>query len=665
MDRSVYEFDRFRLDPIRRVLCDRGTGQSIPLAARGLDALIYLVEHRGELIDKATLLEALWPGLVVEENNLNQSITAIRRALGERAGDNRFVINVTGRGYRFVAEVAVVSATPTEHAVPDPEPVQTELPATPVPVPDPPTPRPRRRLSIVLAALFGTTLIIAVIAINRRLPDNTSIAGRSVAVMPFANMSGDAGNEYLGDGIAEEVIHLLTRDHRLRVPARTSSFAYKGRAVDVRQIARDLDVEFVLEGSVRMSDDRLRVTAQLVDGSTGFHKWSKSYDRRMSELFALQEDLAGTIASALAGDSASAPVAGNPPTHDVEAWALQTQADALVFRRPTPANVERATSLLERAVERDPKFARAWSALAFAQLLGLVWYDVPHDIAVIEAHARRAVSLDTSSGGAHSVLSMVLSHRGDFVQAHSHWQRSIERNGDDAAILARAADLLIRTGRIQQALHYTRRAHELAPGDPEIALRLASAALVAGADAEAREQIEFATSVGWQRDVPPLGNLLWTLHWRAGTLASAEGQEILRLHPYARAAGGHEVVMLALAAQSGTDRRAEAVAALRRLHERISEAEKGGTRWFTIQWLTVLGALDDAYAIAALEAARVGQKGVIGSFASGVVWTPEMASFRRDARFVKFAAELGLVKHWQEFGAPDYCAPNAGEFRCR
>jgi TolB-like protein/DNA-binding winged helix-turn-helix (wHTH) protein len=665
MDRSVYEFDRFRLDPVRRVLCDRATGQAIALAARGLDALIYLVEHRGELIDKATLLEALWPGLVVEENNLNQSITAIRRALGERAGDNRFVINVTGRGYRFVAEVTVVSMTPTEPATPKPQPPATESPPSAPPVADPP-PLSARSRWITLVVALGVGLIIAIIALNWRWSDSTSITGGSVAVMPFVNMSGDGANDYLGDGIAEEVIHLLTRDQRLRVPARTSSFAYKGRAVDVRQIARDLDVEFVLEGSVRMSDDRLRVTAQLVDGKTGFHKWSKSYDRRMSELFALQEDLAVTIASALAGESAPlAAGAGNPPTRDVEAWALKTQADALVFRRPTPDNVARAKLLLDRAVERDPRFARAWAALAFAQLLGLVWYDVPHDIAAIEAHARRAVSLDANSGDAHSVLSMVLSHRGNFVQAHSHWQRSITLDADDAAILARGADLLIRTGRIQQALHYTRRAHELAPGDPEIALRRAAAALVAGADTEAREQIEFATSVGWQRDVPPLGNLLWTLHWRAGTLASRDGQEILRLHPYARAAGGHEVVMLSLAAQSAPGQRAQAVAALRRLHDGISEAEKGGTRWFTIQWLTVLGALDDAYVVAALEAARAAQKGVIGSFASGVLWNPEMAPFRRDARFVKLAADLGLLKHWQQYGAPDFCAPSSGEFRCR
>jgi TolB-like protein len=231
----MYEFGGFRLDPIKRTLHSKASGKPTPLSPRVFDTLLYLVEHRGEVLEKATLLKAIWPKVVVEENSLNQSISTLRRVLGESPGEHRFIVTVPGRGYRFVADVQSLDTV-------------SNAPVASIP------------------------------ARGSRMP-------ASVAVLPFANLTREPDKEYFGDGMAEELIHMLSRLPGLSVPARTSSFAYKGRNTDVRQIAGDLGVATVLEGAVRSAGERIRVTAQLVDGRTGFHLWSQSFRSQVRRSF--------------------------------------------------------------------------------------------------------------------------------------------------------------------------------------------------------------------------------------------------------------------------------------------------------------------------------------------------------------------------------------------
>jgi TolB-like protein len=279
-----YEFNDFRLDPQQRLLLTRAGGRPIPLAPKVFETLLYFVERRGELLDKPTLMKAIWPNIVVEENSLNQNISALRRALGESPGEHRFIVTEPGRGYRFVADVRTIT-----------------VPAS-----------AQRAAAQVEAAPTATAVT----------PSVTSAARSSIAVLPFANLTGDPAKEYFSDGMAEELIHTLARLPGLRVPARTSSFAYKGRNIDVRQIARDLQVAAVLEGSVRSAGERIRVTAQLIDAESGYHLWSQNYDRKFDDLFALQDALATeivrTLRSSLRGDLSGA-LPHAPPTHDIEA----------------------------------------------------------------------------------------------------------------------------------------------------------------------------------------------------------------------------------------------------------------------------------------------------------------------------------------------------------
>src|SRR5499427_2908899 len=272
---GVYEFGDFRLLAAERRLTTRADGRPIELTPKALDTLHFLLQHPGELLDKSKLIAAVWPNVVVEENNLNQVVSSLRRALGDGSDGRRFIVTVPGRGYQFVAPVRATCD----------------------------------------AAPFAPQVALAAKA--------TTSTRKSIAVLPFVNLTGDAAKEYFSDGMAEELIHILARVPGLKVPSRTSSFAYKGRNVDVRKIAQDLDVGVVLEGSVRSAGERIRVTAQLIDGASGFHLWSQNYDRQFGDVFELQDELARAIMTALrlaleGPISTRAQILHEPPTRDVE-----------------------------------------------------------------------------------------------------------------------------------------------------------------------------------------------------------------------------------------------------------------------------------------------------------------------------------------------------------
>ncbi len=207
---DVYDFESFRLDAGRRVLTD-AAGKAVQLAPRVFDTLLYLVDHAGELVEKSALLEAVWPDVTVEENSLTQNISTLRRVLGDTPGENRFIVTAPGRGYRFVAKTSAGKAEAK------PTPAQQSGPAV-----------------IVPGAIASPALVDQFRA--------------SVAVMPFANLTGDPSKEYFSDGMADEIINLLAKNPGLKTPSRMSTFAYKGRNVDARQAAEDLGVDAVLEG---------------------------------------------------------------------------------------------------------------------------------------------------------------------------------------------------------------------------------------------------------------------------------------------------------------------------------------------------------------------------------------------------------------------------------
>ncbi|MGE4047332.1 MAG: winged helix-turn-helix domain-containing protein [Acetobacteraceae bacterium] len=319
--RGSYRFDQFALDLDRGVLLG-SSGEELALRPKSFLMLQYFVENADRLIDRDELMRAVWPDVIVSDDSIAQCIGEIRRVLG---GDGqRYLRTVQRRGYRFAGPVLRIAA-PGEQ-----EPI--ELP-------------PEREISSLSAT---------------QAPDHPAIA-----VLPFQNMSGDPEQEYFADGMVEEIITALSRIRWLFVIARNSSFLYKGRAVDIRQVGRDLGVRYVLEGSVRRSAEVVRITAQLIDAQTGAHLWADRFDGPLQDVFALQDRIAlavaGVMEPTLQAAEATRTVAR--PTHDLTAYDLYLRAYSIALS--SAARFGEALKLVEQAIARDPNYGLA---LSFASI---------------------------------------------------------------------------------------------------------------------------------------------------------------------------------------------------------------------------------------------------------------------------------------------------------
>jgi TolB-like protein/Tfp pilus assembly protein PilF len=290
--------------------------------------------------------------------------------------------------------------------------------------------------------IIGTlTLVVGGIGYAIYRPDapgagaaRPAVSDKSIAVLPFVNLSGDASNEYFGDGLAEELLNVLAKLPELRVAARTSSFAYKGRNEDVRRIGNELNVATVLEGSVRKSGDKVRVTVQLINVADGYHLWSQNYDRTLSDIFTIQDEIAAAIADALKvtllGQTASAATAG---TGDVNAYDLY-----LLGRHNMQSRTEKglldAISFFEKALAVDPRFARAWSGLADANNLLIGYGNLTPGKALprAEAAAIKALELDPNLAEAHASLGLIRTNQSRLVEAEAEFKRALELNPDYA-----------------------------------------------------------------------------------------------------------------------------------------------------------------------------------------------------------------------------------------
>lgn len=616
--RVVYEFNDFRLDPQQRLLLTSG-GEPIPLAPKVFDTLLYFIERRGELLDKSVLMKAVWPNVVVEENSLNQNISALRRALKEGPSEHRYIVTEPGRGYRFVADVRAVTA---------------EGPAAP-------------------AARSSTP----------------ASSRKSIAVLPFVNLTGDPGKDYLGDGLAEELIHTLARIPNLRVPSRTSAFAYKGRNVDLRQIARDLDVAAVLEGSVRTAGDRIRVTAQLIDGDTGFHRWSQSYDRDMGDLFRLQDELASAIVATLRvslNSGMPGTVLQVTPTQNIEAYHLYLQAMAMQAT-PNPAAIERAIDMLRRALALDPRFARAHSGLASLRAIGIVMdARFPDRLDDIEQDALRALALDPDTGTTYGAIATIQAARGQWVDAESAFQTALRLDPEDPYLHQSYGVFLAGSvGYSARFLEVELRAHRLAPAWIVNLMATAVAYYTVDRPVEARRYIELAVDLGIYASAGPIPDLLAQLDVRDGQHEAAKHRFDPSLISPDPALGVRETIGCVFDALAGKAAPAAAVAALDELlghldRERTTQLVK---RRFIV-WYTQLGALTQAFEIANQALDQFERGDTIGT-AWSFLWMPELRAFRQDERFQALVTRLKLPAYWDQFGPPDNCDWRNGRLICR
>jgi TolB-like protein len=491
----------------------------------------------------------------------------------------------------------------------------------------------------------------------------------SIAVMPFANLTGDASKDYLGDGMAEEVINTLTKVPGLKVPSRTSSFAYKGRNTDIRQIARDLSVTSILEGSVRSAGNRIRVSAQLIDAKSGLHLWSQTYDRKFTDLFQLQDDLATAIVQALRvnlNGASSSSISQEPPTQDVEAYDLYLQGFSAMLRG-TEQSLRLALDLYGRALARDPKFARALAARSRARLTFLVrGFPLPNAREDAERDARQALALDPVMDVAHQALANVSALRADWLQAESSYHAALSVGTVSPEIHSGyAMVVLAATGRLHQAYLEGGNAYRLAPASPNLLGIYAALSSYLGHDADAVKYADLAVALG---GLPGNGSVLQVsvlAAIRGGRLAEAADRVIDSLPPATRSAGGAEVLRLVYAALADPTRKPAASQALEGLLHRLAVSQSKATnRRDFIVYFAMLDALDPAYVLAGQYLDDFLSSGAGGGADWDFLWIPEMHSFRHDPRFQGFVTRLNLIGYWKQYGPPDGCGLKGDKLTC-
>ena len=683
----TYEFEDFRLDTDRRRLLAAPSDDPIQVSPKVLETLIYLVERRGELVGKDALMKAIWPRVVVEENNLDRNISTLRRVLGEKAGENRFIATVPGQGYRFVATVTTAGGEPSPGIAAEP----AESRQTPAVALESTALRATRwRFAQSLAAALPVAVVLALAAtvawsVGKKLSNGNASVQRaagpdiakpasnegavpraSVAVMPLTNRTGDPSLRYIGDGIAEELIYALARVQGITVPARTSSFAYRDRDVDVREIARDLGVATVLEGSLRRTGDTVRVIVQLVDAHTGFHIWSQSYERQADDLLGLQADLASEVVQSLSPSRQAGAIGfgAKRPTASPRAYRLFLEANALVGA--SDSNLRAAIALYDEALVLDPTFARALAGRAAARLVLVGHGSVGlADLSETERDAKAALSIDADVASAHASLATVLRTRGQWLQAEAAYRTALAKSGNDPMILGGHHIMLGLTGRVRASLDEAETAYRLAPlALPTIMWRAMAYSLM-GQDEAALREAALGRSLGATVDGGGgLPFLLAASEGRQGRYADAAAHLVLYLPADARAAGAAAIAST-YEAVAHPAKSPAALAAIRHLASKISFGDMEQRRWSLLVWLyTLAGDLDEAYAAGHRALDEAARSGSIGS-SWFVIWFPSMRPFRQERRFQAFAERLKLVEYWAVYGPPDNCALDEGKIACQ
>ena len=430
---DILLFEGFRLDRGGLFRVDQaGIAEPVALGSRALDLLTLLAGRCGELISKDEIMQSVWPRTVVEDNNLTVQISALRRLLDVGRADGSCIQTLPGRGYRFVAPVRWVATV------------------------DP-------------ATLWAPTTVA-----DRPLllvPDKPS-----VAVLPFINMSRNPVEEFLADGITEDITTALSRYPSLFVIARTSSFSYKGRAVGVKRIARELGIRYLVEGSLRKSNSRVRITARLIEGEGAKAVWAEQYYHSLADIFELQQEIAEAVTIAVAPSIAEAELrrALRKPPESLDVWGAY-QRGLWHLGQFNAIDAMRAERFFERAIQLDETFAGGYSGLATARLhaaAGFQTRSISDAQQLAEILARRALALDAADADARACLAAMLKNRGDYEGAIAEAEHALAISPNLADAYAALGMTLTMSGRLQDGQVALGTSIRLDPRSPILALRL-------------------------------------------------------------------------------------------------------------------------------------------------------------------------------------------------
>ena len=475
---------------------------------------------------------------------------------------------------------------------------------------------------------------------------------KSIAVLPFVNISDDPRNEYFSDGLSEELLNMLAKISDLRVVGRTSSFVFKGKNQDLRTIGEQLSVDHILEGSVRKSGNQVRITAQLVSSADGYHLWSESYDRELGDIFAVQADIASNIVSALRGalieGVTSGPVAIDVPTRSMEAYQLYLQGQYLLHERGEE-NLRRSIELFDGAIALDSEFANALTGRAAATWT-LPGYSARETEAAAAEEAsqfaRKALSIDNSLSRAEAVLASISSQQLKIVEGRTRYERAVALAPADPFVLHWYAIHLLSVGHAGKALDTVLKAQSLDPLSGVITGWVGNAYRVLGQYEQAGQYYESAATLGFY----PAHFFLADLRAREGRKEEAQHQLISFLKGYRMDEQLAEPFIEAMQDPQRVNHAVEILSAMENQYP---------TDWLIVHSYATLGDLERAYEVA--EAAL--ERGdTVGSY---MMWAPYMVEFRRHQRFKSLIEQLRLVEYWDEYGWPEQCHRTGDMFVCQ
>jgi TolB-like protein/DNA-binding winged helix-turn-helix (wHTH) protein/tetratricopeptide (TPR) repeat protein len=636
-----YEFGGFSLDPSRRMLLE-GDGRPVEIPTKAFDFLLYLVRNAGRVVERAELMDAVWPRAIVEENTLSQAVLRVRSAIGEGV-----VVTVRGRGYQFAESVRIVAAG--DDASQDDAKPEAGNRLRPAP----------RGLRQALAVVVVLALGLVAVGGYRYLA--SPAVPVSIVVLPFENVSTDPDQEYFADGLTEALIGGLSGIDGLDVRGRISSFYYKGRSEDLPAIAEQLNVEYVLDGSVLKSGGRLRVTPQLIDARTGSIIWLETYDQRpIGDVFAIQDDIVREVANAL--EVKLRVGRGRLPgmTHDVDAYDAylrgSTTPEALLGGRGTLRAIEH----FERAVALDESFSLAWVLMGrtYNARAGFGPSGNRRELRrQAEAAFDRARTLTPDSP--HVLLNEAQRHanRGELREAGALFERLptlvAEYGDDDGYFRFETALFLARVGRTDEATSILEAFKRTEPLSRINAAFLGQAYTHQRNFEAALEEFDRGLRIEGDVELEALP-LLRGAAFRAA-LAMRDRAEIERR----LAASLGDVTGPTSGLHAFLDHPADGLAEVRRI-EASGSAERPLELGTLAQWAAYYG--DPEYALSLLRRLSAsGGNGVLWN----EIWQPYMHDVRKLAGFQDLARDLGLVEYWREYGWADFCRPvDEDDFEC-
>lgn len=622
-------------------------GRETRLEGKVMGVLVALASRPGELVTKEELLEQVWSDVVVVEGVVKRCIAELRDALEDDAHQPTFIETIARKGYRLLAPV---------------EPMQAATPVADLRVaavsPPASAARTHPRTGWVFIGLGAAAAIVVALGawwqLGRSPGDEAPVAtpatASSVAVLPFEYFSADASRAWLAPGLSEEVIHSLANVRGLRVAARTSSFAFGTRTATVPEIGRQLNGDAVLEGSMRVEGEDIRVTAQLINAGTGLHVWSRVFERDLEDLFAVQDEIARHVAESLRGvitDTGEASyVSRPPPTRNFAAYSLYLDALSL-WRERGAESQRRAADLLQAAIAMDPNFARAHALLSNVYWTMIFYAGMPYEEMAARAResAEQARRLDPNDSYALTVLG-ALSRLGlDWGSATSFLAAAVAADPSNSTARQRYAEMLFSQGYLRRGVEEIEAALRIDPLAASVRSVGALGAIFAGDPDGALARAAETRALG----SPRAGQIESWVQVERGDFARAGAARLESATNMQRWSEHIEPVYTALADRTLLPEARAALAA--------APEDTARTEGFFFYEHAILGETEAALAaLARLDGT---------TDTTMHLWLPELAPLRRAPGFGAVMQRIGLADHWRANGMPDLCEQRSGEIVCR